>query len=201
MALIILSATALALCILTIIIVFYPTGSYQPVIVQGPTTASFSNLPTSTASSTVNVSTTPTILPPGSFSSEYPAPYPVAWTEGHENFSVTGATLQGNQLTFSLAIKMSNVSECVPVNLRLVADESGTLMPPSSPTGGTFTFPDTQNCGGTPGATYSQSVTFTVAPSVVAPFLFTSGGASNVFFTVATNTANRLDIVLPGNAG
>ncbi len=205
MALIILSAAALALCVLTIIIVFYPTGSYQAVVVQGPSAASFSNLPSSTAaaatSSSGNASNTVATVPPGTFASDYSAPYPATWTEGRENFAITGAALQGNQLTLSLAIKMGTAAECVPVNLRLVADESGTLAPPNSPASGTFTFPDTQSCNGTPGATYSQSITFTIAPSAAPPYLFTTSGTSNVFFTVATNTANGLDIVLPGNSG
>lgn len=210
MALIVLSAVALALGILTAFVVFVPTGSYQPVIVQGPGTVSFSNFPSSTASSaaaapssSINVaSTTPTstIQIPGTFASEYSSPYPVTWTEGGESFSITGASFQGNQMTFSLAIVMGSVSECVPVNLRLVADESGTLEPPNSPAGGTFTFPDTQTCAGTPGATYSQSVTFPIGPSIATPFLVTTGGASNIFFNVATDTSGGVDTTLPSNS-
>ncbi|MGC9968545.1 MAG: hypothetical protein ABSC29_02325 [Minisyncoccia bacterium] len=200
--LLVFSAVAVALGILTALILFFPTGSYEPVIVRGPGAVSFSNFPSSTTSSSAsNASTTPISMIPGNFASEYPPPYPVTWAEGHETFSITGAAFQGNQITFSLAIEMSSVSECVPANLRLVTDESGTLEPPSSPAGSTFTFPDTQNCGGTPGATYSQSVTFAVGPSVAVPFLFTTGGASNVFFTVATDTAGSVDVALPSRSG
>lgn len=194
-SLIVLSAAALALGILTAFVVFYPTGSYQPVVVQSTGTVSFSNLPSSTASSTSASSTTPMSTPtvPGGFASNYASPYPVTWIEGHETFSITGASSQGNQLTLSLTIQVGNVSECVPINLRLVADEFGTLKAPDSP--------DTQNCNGTPGATYSQSVVFAIDSSTTAPFLFTTGGTSNIFFNVATSTTGGVDIALPSHSG
>ncbi len=204
MTLVVLSAAALALAVLAGFIVFYPTGSYQPVVVQnhGATSSAAVLLPSSTALSTSTTSQTP-VLPAtvGGFSSEYSSPYPVQWSEGGESFSITGAALQNNQLALSLAIKMGIVSECVPVNLRLVADEFGTLRPPSAPPASTFTFPDTQSCNGTPGATYSESAVFSIDPSIFSPFLLTTGGASNVFFSVATDTAGGVDVTLPSHSG
>ncbi len=208
MTLVVLSAAALAFAVLAGFIVFYPTGSYQPVVLQnrGATSSSTSSstvlLPSSTTSSTSTTSPTPVLTATaGGFSSEYSSPYPVQWSEGNESFSITGAALQNNQLTLSLAIKMGAVSECVPVNLRLVADEFGTLQPPSAPPASTFTFPDTQSCDGTPGATYSESVVFNIDPSIPAPFLLTTGGASNVFFNVATDTTGGVDVTLPSHSG
>ena len=204
MTFVVLSAAALALVVLAAFIVFYPTGSYQPVVLQNHGTASSSAifLSSSTASSTNATSQVP--LPPatsGGYSSEYSSPYPIQWSEGGESFSITGGAIQNNQLTLSLAIKMGAVSECVPVNVRLIADEFGTLRPPSAPPAGTFTFPDTQSCNGMPGATYSESVVFGLDPLIPAPFLFTTGGASNVFFNVATNTTGGVDVALPSHSG
>jgi len=206
MTFVVLSAAALALAVLAGFIVFYPTGSYQPVVLQNHGVASSSAspavpLPSSTASSTSPTSQTPALPATASgFSSEYSSPYPVQWSEGGESFSITGAALQNNQLTLSLAIKMGAISECVLVNLHLVADEFGTLRPPSTPPASTFTFPDTQSCDGTPGATYSESVVFSI-DSIPAPFLLATGGASNVFFNVATDTTGGVDVTLPSRSG
>ncbi len=202
--LIILWVIAIVLGVIALVVVFYPTGSYQPVIVQGPgTTTSFGNLATSTASSSLSgaATTTPVTLPPGTYQSNYTTPYPVTWTEGHENFSVTGATFANGMLTFSFAIQMGSASECVPLNIRLITDELGTQETPNSPAGSSFTFPDTGTCNGTPAETYSQTVSFLVSPSLASPLLFTTGGTSNVFFSVATNTTNGIDITLPGTSG
>ena len=211
--LIVLSSVALALVVLTAFVVFYPSGSYAPVVVQHENEgATFSNLPSSTPSSTLfipsstapsSTTTTPTgaeLAAAAKFSSDYSAPYPVAWKEGNEQFSLIGAALQGDELTLTLAIQMGTVSECVPVAVRLVTDESGTLAPPVSPASSTFIFPDTQSCDGTPGATYSEPLTFTV-DNVPTPFLVTTGGTSNVFFMVATDTNGGVDATLPGTSG
>jgi len=208
--LIILSSVAAGLLVITAVVVFYPAGSYQPVVEQNNGTT-FSNFPTSTATSTIGASTSTTSTTitaittittnvPGVFAANYTAPYPVTWKEDNEQFSLLGASLQSDQLTLTLAIQMGSVVECVPVNVRLIADESGTQKTPDSPAGGSFTFPDTQSCTGTPGATYSEQLVFTVT-GVPSPYLFTTGGASNTFFNVATDTAGNLDVTLPGTSG
>ena len=201
--LIVLTAAALALGVLTAFVVFYPTGSYQPVVYKGngPTAVSTSSsTATSTASSTGAAPGAGSGVP-GQFSSEYTAPYPVTWNEGGESIAITGASFAQNQLTLALAITIGNSADCVPVNVALVTDESGTLKTPDRPSGSTFIFPDTQSCNGTQGATYSQSVVFTVDPSLASPYLFTTGGAANLFFNVATNTANGVDVALPSRSG
>lgn len=194
--LIVLSSAALALGILTYFVVFFPSGSYSPVSQSGSTTT-FSNIPTSSIStstafvipsSTVSTSTATTgPVSTSSLATDFSYPYPLTWNEGNEEFSVTAASLDDTTLTLTLAIQMGNTSECVPINVRYVADEAGTLAAPASPSGANFIFPDTETCEGTPGAIYSQSITFAVNPTVM-PLLFTTGGASNQFFQVATST-------------
>lgn len=215
-ALILLWVAAIVLGIVATIVVFYPSGGYQPVVVQGTDTTSFSNFPTSTATSslgnptlpssttetaTTSASGTTSGLAPGSFASTYTSPYPVTWSDSGATFAITGGSWNGNQLTLALSIQMGTNPSCVPIDIRLVTDESGDLAAPSSPSGPNFIFPDTQTCNGTLGETYSESVTFTVDPSVTAPFLLTTGGTANVFFNVATSTSGGVNVALPGNSG
>jgi len=205
-ALILLWVAAAVLGIVAVIVVFYPSGSYQPVIVQGPGTTSFSNLPTSTPTSTPGTglpSSTPTSTtpPPGTFASTYSSPYPVSWTDAGVSYEVTAAGWNGNELSISLSIQMGTSPACVPIDLRLITDESGDQVSPSSPAGPNFIFPDTQTCNGTPGATYSESLSFTVPSNVPSPFLLTTGGTANTFFNLATSTSGGVDIALPSNSG
>lgn len=218
-ALVVLWAAALALLVLTIIVVFYPPGA--PGAVPSPIATSSVNIPsaasgtTSGATSTngfasttppgigaggAGVTSTVVATAPGQFASEYSAPYPVNWQEGGAQFSLTGASLQGSELALTLAIQIGAAPTCVPADLRLVADEAGTLRAPDAPAGGAFTFPDTQSCNGTPGAVYSASVSFNVG-GIAAPFLLTTGGSANQYFFAATTTAGGVDITLPGTQG
>ncbi len=210
-AFIVLAAAALALSVITYFVVFFPSGSYAPVLVrQGGSgaTTSFGNFSALTSTTSMVSSTpganaatsTPPAAPSGTYATEYAAPYPVSWDEGHERFSVTGASLQGNQFTLDLAIQMGNTSECVPLNIRFVADEAGTMKLPDSPPNGAFIFPDTQSCNGTPGATYSRSLAWTVDPALPS-FLFTTGGAANVYFLAATTTPNGMSVTFPPSSG
>ena len=197
-------SAALALGVLSLIVVFYPAGSYQPVVVQATSTMTFNGLSSSStvlASTSLGLPTTTTSLPPGDYATSYTAPYPVTWTQGDESFSVTGASLQANALTVALSVQVGTTADCVPLNLNLVADESGTMQAPSSPAGPDFIFPDTGTCEGTPGATYSESVSFTLGTAIPSPFLLTTGGTANVFFEAATTTAGGVTITLPSDSG
>ncbi len=200
--LVVLSAIALALGILTAIVVFYPTGSYQPVIVQNVgTTTSFSNFTSANASGTATSTATSTAstTTAGQFASSYAAPYPVNWSDGGAAFSITGARSTGNQITLLLNIQTGAATSCVPVDLRFVTDEAGDLQAPDT---AQFIFSDTGSCQGRPNTAYNnQSVTFTLNASATSPFLFTTGGASGTFFEVATNTAGGVDIALPSTSG
>lgn len=200
--LIVLWVAALVLGVIMLIVVFYPTGSYKLTVNKRPVASSSppSSLPTSTPSSTSASQTTGTApLPPGTFASEYAFPYSVVWTESRATLSLTGASFQGNKITFKLAIKTGRTYECIQMNLRLVSDELGNLETPDTQQ---FMFPDSGGCGSTPNKSYpDQAVVFTIDPGVPSPFLFTTGGASDVFFQVATTSANGIEITLPSQSG
>jgi hypothetical protein len=123
----------------------------------------------------------------------------ITWQERNETMSITGATVAGIQLTLNVQVAMGSASECVPLNLRLVADENGNLSPPIT---GQYTFPDTGTCNGTPGETYSgQQVVFTLTEPIAYPFILTTGGASNILFEIETTPAGGLVVQLPPRAG
>jgi hypothetical protein len=123
---------------------------------------------------------------------------PLTWPETGATISINAVALEGMQMTFTLTIQTGQSPACIPLNLRLVADEEGDLDPPNP---AAFTFPDSGNCNGAPNETYTdQSTTFTLATTTF-PLLFTTGGASNIFFEVATSSNNGLDVLFPGTSG
>lgn len=127
----------------------------------------------------------------------FPAPL-VSWPESSATISVTGLALQGNTLTFSLSVTNGSSPTCVPLDLRMVVDESGDLNPPNP---SFFSFPDSGNCNASPGKTYqNQNVSFSIA-EIPFPLLFTTETSSSTFFEVATTTDGQLTIVLPGTSG
>jgi hypothetical protein len=129
------------------------------------------------------------------FASSYSSPYPLQWTEGQSTLAITGAAIQGSQLMLIVTVQMGNDPECIPMNMRLVTDESGDL---EAPTPQQFSFPDTNSCNGTPNMVYNtQAVSFALGQNLNAPFLLTTGGASNIFFEVATTTDGGVSLTLP----
>lgn len=81
------------------------------------------------------------------------------------------------------------------MNMRLVTDESGDL---ETPTPQQFSFPDTNDCNGTPNTMYNtQAISFAMGQNLNAPFLLTTGGGSNIFFEVATTTDGGVSVTLP----
>ncbi len=197
-------------------VVFYNTpGTYEVATSPLPTTST--SYPTSslalatttvsstTESSTIPISTstvtggTPVGNPSQSiYASDYAIPYPLSWAESDASISIMGATLQGNQLTLNLAIAMGNIAQCIPLNIRMLQDEQGDLAAPITPQ---FTFPESGACTGAPGATYTdQQVVFTVDPTMF-PLFLTTGGASNIFFQIATTTAGGLTVNVPQKSG
>ena len=209
-ALIILASVAVLLGIVTFFVVFYSGGTYV-VSSPLPSNSSFvsstaelaqasstTGSSTSTASSTLNGNASSTSSSTfQEYASSYSVP-PITWIEGNETLGITSATLSGSQLTLGISVAMGAVSECVPMNVRLVADENGDLTPPLTTQ---FSFPDSGTCVGTPGATYSdQEIVFTVDPTTL-PLLLTTGGTSNSYFEVATDTTGGLDITPPPTSG
>lgn len=213
--LIVLGSTAVVLGIITYITVFdFPPASYGPsseIMGSNNGSTSFalssSSVPSWGASTTSGgVSGSPlatssmgAISPdPNAFATTFNAPYPLTWSEGNDTISITAIAFQNNQLSFTLAVKMGNAPECIPMNLRRIADESGTLQPP---TPSLFSFPDSGTCEGSPHTTYTnQPFNFDVGQAQL-PLLFTTGGTSNIFFEVATTTGNGLQINLPSHSG
>lgn len=152
-------------------------------------------LPSSTASSSLGANGS--TANPNFYGSAFTTP-PVTWSESGATLGITGASFENNQLTLTLTVQMAGSPSCVPLNIRLVADESGNLQSPNTPS---FSFPDSGNCNGAPGETYqNQSVVFMVTPDKF-PLLLTTGGSANVFFEVATTTSNGLQITLPSTSG
>jgi hypothetical protein len=219
-ALIILTSIAVVLGIITFFVVFYGGGTY---VVNSPlpsdSTYSSSTIPSSTimalGSSTASSTASGTLALASSTGSstisaaggnnddpqEYATDFtesPVAWAEGNETISITGATLTGSQITLKLSVAMGDVPECVPLNVRFVADENGDL---TAPLNSQFTFPESGTCEGAPGATYGdQEIVFTVDTTNM-PLVFTSGGSSNVYFEIATSSPSGITVSLPPSAG
>jgi hypothetical protein len=134
----------------------------------------------------------------GTFASTYSYPYVMNWNEGQNDFSVTGAAFDGANLALTLKIQVGNVGGCLPLDLRLVTDETGDV---EAPQPAQFIFPDTSSCNGTPNATYAdQTLVFPMSPLTPTPWLFTTGGTSNQFFQVSTTTTG-IQIQLPSTSG
>jgi hypothetical protein len=146
------------------------------------TTSSTLALASSSASSTITSITAPA----------------VTWTQGNETLSVINASASGSQLTLGVQVTMDSIAECVPLTLRLIADEQGDLSPPIT---SQFTFPDTGTCNGTPGETYSaQPIVFTLNDPATFPIILTTGGTANTLFEVAQNPDDSLSVQLPPSA-
>jgi hypothetical protein len=146
------------------------------------TTSSTLALASSSASSTITSITAPA----------------VTWTQGNETLSVINASASGSQLSLGVQVTMDSIAECVPLTLRLIADEQGDLSPPIT---SQFTFPDTGTCNGTPGETYSaQPIVFTLNDPATFPIILTTGGTANTLFEVAQNPDDSLSVQLPPSA-
>lgn len=129
------------------------------------------------------------------FASSYSSPFPLQWQEGQSTLVITGASIQQNKIQFSISVQMGNQSECIPMNMRFITNESGNT---ENPIEQQFTFKDTNSCNGTPNTTYDkQTISFNIPQNTNAPFLFSTGGNSNIFFEVATTTDNGVSITIP----
>jgi len=183
-----------------------PTGSYavSPIDNASGTdiTSSSFTFASSTSSSTAlgdagAASSSTSGGATGTFGTSFGTPA-LSWPEGQSKISITALSLEGGQMTFTLSVQTGAAPECVPLNLRLVADEQGDLDPPNP---ASFSFPDSGNCNGAPGQTYTnQTTTFAVDPTAL-PLLFTTGGTSNIFFEIATSSGNGLSVDFPGTSG
>jgi hypothetical protein len=208
--LIILSSVAVILGIISFFVVFYGGGTYvvnSPLPSDSTYSSSTANTASETSSSTLAEasssasSTNNGLTDASSTLAEYASSYsqsPMTWMEGSETIAITAATLSGSQLTLTLAVQMGSVAECVPLNVRLVADEKGDLAAPLTTQ---FSFPDSGTCEGTPGAMYNgQEIVFAVDPTTL-PLVFTTGGTSNKFFELSTTSQGGVSITPPPTSG
>jgi FlaG/FlaF family flagellin (archaellin) len=206
-ALIILSTIAIVLGIIALFVVFYGGGTYV-VNSPLPSNSTYSSSTVATASSTASSTladasstASSTIMDASSTLAEYTSNYsqpPMTWSEGPETISITGANLSGSELTLTLTVQMGSMAECVPMNMRLVADEQGDLTAPLTTQ---FIFPDSETCEGTPGVAYNdQQIVFNVDPATL-PLVFTTGGTSNKFFELSTTPQGGITIAPPPTSG
>jgi hypothetical protein len=209
--LITLSCVAGVLFIITFYVVFYGSGGTYVISsslgsgagifsTSTSTIASASGAASSTASSTLaEASSSASSTEGGPSTGTQTGAASISWTQGGNTLSIVGASLSGSQLTLDVQIAMGSTPGCVPLTMRLIADEQGNLSAPITPQ---FTFPDTGSCNGTSGETYSaQPVTFTLNSPVVFPVVFTTGGTANTIFEVDQNADNSLTVQLPPSAG
>ena len=193
------------LILVTFYVVFYGSaGTYVVSSMLGPnanifatsTAASANEATSSTAASTLALASSSADSTTSSTSTATQVDTtPVTWTQGNETLSVTTASLSGSQLTLGVQVTMGSTSECVPLNLRLIADEQGNLSPPIT---SQFTFPDTGTCNGTAGETYStQPIVFALDNPGAFPVVLTTGGTANILFEVAQNADGSLTVQLP----
>jgi|GEM_PF-824297 hypothetical protein len=210
--LITLSIIAGVLIVITFYVVFYSGGgTYVVSSTLGPNAGIFSTSTSAESSSTasgVGASSTLALASGtasssegtgGELSTQGNGGTAVTWTQGNETMSIANAVITGTQLTLGVQVTMGSVGECVPLNLRLIADEQGDLSPPVT---SQFTFPDTGTCNGTPGETYSaQPIVFTLSNPGTFPIILTTGGAANLLFEVDQNSDGSLSVQLPPNAG
>lgn len=199
--LIFLGGFTVVLSVITWFVIFHGGGTYilsSPLPTSSVTStgsAATSTLADASSTDTGSSSSTSTALQ--EYSSTYGTP-PITWTEGYDTLSITGATLSGSQLTLTVNVAMGAVAECVPMNIRLVANEQGDLTAPLNPS---FSFGTNGTCIGTPGASYSgQQVVFNVDPTSL-PLSFTTGGTSNEYFLLSPTDAGGITITLPATRG
>jgi len=203
-----LGIVAVVLGIITFYVVFFAGGgTYLVSSPTGPNATIFATgtAPLATTSSTASsslalASSTNSESSSTASSTVTGGSQNIVWMQGNETMTITGAALSGTQLTLDVQVQMGAVAECVPLTLRMIADEQGDLAPPITQQ---FAFPDSGNCNGTPGETYSaQQVVFDISSDPTAfPFIFTTGGAANTLFEVVQNAGGGFDVELPPNAG
>lgn len=196
---IILVCLAVVLGIIAYFAVFSGTQVIEPTANSNDQQSSTSTMvlttPSSSTSTVAVASTTGQ-----TFTASFSAPYPVTWQEGQTQLAVTGASLRGGQLTLTVNLQLGSSTQCVPIDLRMVMDEAGDLAAPSSPATANFPLAPDGSCNVAAGGQYVSNIGFAIDPAS-APFLFTTGAPSNIFFEVATTTGNGLQVMIPQQSG
>jgi hypothetical protein len=207
-ALIILASIAIVLGVVSYFVVF----SGSPIILPTATTGNQSSTqvalvasssPSSSSAFADGSSATAisSAISTTTFQTVFAIPYPVVWSEGQTQFAITEASLTGNNLTLAVNVQTGSSTECIPVDLRLIIDEQGDMEAPSTPASPNFLLDNDTDCTPSPNTAYqNQPVTFAVDPTA-APYLFTTGDASSIYFEIATTTNDGLTVTIPQQSG
>jgi len=156
-------------------------------------------------------------------SESFSYPYPLSWEEDGISFSLTGISLgeisaPGNltktlgnyyqvgekiyALVLGLKIKAleSYNYTCVSLNFRRALNEEGDTAIPNNDQ---FRFPGTGGCQATRGVTFNDQKVIFVVPETEKVFTLTTGGKSNIFFTVTVLDDGHLKLekTYTGNQG
>lgn len=203
--LIVSASTALVLGVITYFVVFGGPQDIQPAKNASSSTGTPAfTFPSSTTPGTIagtDETTSGTVASnmPTSFQSTF-ASTSVAWNEGQPTFAIKGGTLQNNQLALAVTVQTGNIPQCVPINLRIVSDEQGDMQAPVSPSSQNFPLGQNGDCEGTANTSYDQSLIFNIG-GLNAPYIFTTGGTSNIYFEIIPMSDGSLELSIPQQSG
>jgi len=138
-------------------------------------------------------------------------PYPISWQEEGINFSLTGISFgripapdnllkssgdhynkgeEINALTLILKIKNPKDNpQCVNLNIRRELNEEGDMTAPNTDQ---FRFPSSGGCILSGTISYAEQKVIFVVPESRKSFNITTGGKSNIFFTINVLEADRI---------
>ena len=154
-----------------------------------------------------------------SLTRDFSYPYPVFWNENSADISLTGLSLgtltvpkfalkkaDGNfyaagekayALTLHFEIKTGTTApDCVPMSLRMQRSDTGGLVAPNTEQ---FVFPGSNGCQPKENMTYENQRVVFVVPEGQKSFTITTGGRSNILFTVRAD-GNQLEVERLGSS-
>lgn len=148
-------------------------------------------------------------------------PYPVFWEEDGFQFTLTkvglgkisapanlfkssgfsfffsdyyklGELVPALILTFKIEVLPEHkFSVCVPMKMRRLLNEEGDLAVPNSKQ---FVFPESRDCHAKPNATYENQRVIFVVPEAEKEFYITTGGKTDMFFTITVTEDGSLKV-------
>lgn len=120
-------------------------------------------------------------------------PYPLSWSEWTYKFDLTAVSFEPERLTFYLKINTGRDAACQEIALRRLVDEEGTLAPPEK-VNAAFLQDGEGKCVAVPNAAFPDQKVLFVIPSAEREFLFTTGGQSNIFFSVTVRDDGAVEV-------
>lgn len=134
-----------------------------------------------------------TEIQPKSRTTKFSFPYPLSWSEWTYKFDLTAVSFEPERLTFYLKINTGRDAACQEIALRRLIDEEGNLAPPEN-ANGAFLQDEEGKCIAVPNAAFpDQKVVFAI-PAAEQELLFTTGGQSNIFFSVTIRGDGTVDV-------